>query len=68
MSQAVDVNTAVVTDPRIAPAILDFAAQTAVDLVALTTRGRGASRLIVGSVADKVLRGSNLPILVDCNT
>jgi nucleotide-binding universal stress UspA family protein len=64
VSQGVDVNTAVVTDTRIALAILDFAAQTAADLVALTTRGRGASRLIVGSIADKVLRGSNLPVLI----
>jgi len=64
VSQGVDVNTAVVIDTRVAQAILDFAAQTAADLVALTTHGRGASRLIVGSTADKVLRGSNLPILI----
>jgi len=64
VSQGVDVNTAVVIDTRVAQAILDFAAQTAADLVALTTRGRGASRLIVGSTADKVLRGSNLPVLI----
>lgn len=64
VSQGVDVNTAVVTDARIAPAILDFTSQTAVDLIALTTRGRGASRLIVGSIADKVLRGSHIPVLV----
>jgi nucleotide-binding universal stress UspA family protein len=64
VSQGVDVNTAVVIDTRIAHAILDFAAETTADLVALTTRGRGASRLIVGSIADKVLRGSNLPVLI----
>jgi nucleotide-binding universal stress UspA family protein len=64
VSQGVDVNTAVVIDTRIAHGILDFAAQTAADLVALTTRGRGASRLIVGSIADKVLRGSDLPVLI----
>jgi nucleotide-binding universal stress UspA family protein len=64
MSRGVDVNTAVVIDSRIARAILDFAEQTAADLVALTTHGRGASRLILGSIADKVLRGSNLPVLI----
>jgi len=65
VSQGVDVNTAVVIDGRVAQAILDFAAQTSADLVALTTRGRGASRLIVGSTADKILRGSTLPVLVN---
>ena len=30
----------------------------------MSTRGRGASRLLIGSVADKVLRGSGLPTLL----
>jgi len=48
-----------------ARAILDVARAKQVDLVAMTTHGRGASRLIVGSVADKVLRGSTCAMLVD---
>jgi nucleotide-binding universal stress UspA family protein len=44
-------------------AILHHAA--AVDLIALETHGRrGLSRLLVGSVADKVIRGAGLPVLV----
>ena len=34
------------------------------DLVAVATRGRGPSRLILGSVADKVLRGSTASVLL----
>lgn len=35
------------------------------DLIAMTTEGRGGiGRLLVGSVADKVIRGSNIPVLV----
>jgi nucleotide-binding universal stress UspA family protein len=34
-------------------------------LIALTTHGRrGLSRLLLGSVADKVVRGSTLPVLL----
>ncbi|HEX7546673.1 MAG TPA: universal stress protein, partial [Gemmatimonadaceae bacterium] len=33
------------------------------DLVAMTSHGRGASRLLVGSVADKILRGTHCSIL-----
>ena len=41
------------------------AATGTVDLIALATHGRGGwTRLAVGSVADKVLRGSNVPVLV----
>ena len=34
------------------------------DLIAMTTHGRGASRLLLGSVADKVLRGTTCSILL----
>lgn len=35
------------------------------DLVALATHGRGrAARLLLGSVADKVLRGAEVPVLL----
>jgi nucleotide-binding universal stress UspA family protein len=54
----------VVTDFSPAHAILE-AAQTGIDLVALATHGRrGLSRLLLGSVADKVLRGVTVPMLV----
>ena len=58
--------TTVVTEQAFAaPAILDYAEKNGVDLIALTTHGRGgAARLIVGSVADKVVRGARVPVLL----
>jgi nucleotide-binding universal stress UspA family protein len=47
-----------------AAAILREAALVGADLIALETHGRGASRLLIGSVADKVVRGSSIPVLV----
>ncbi len=45
--------------------ILEEAATHGCDLIALATHGRGgAVRLLLGSVADKVIRGSSLPVLV----
>jgi nucleotide-binding universal stress UspA family protein len=47
------------------PAILNFARPSAVDLVAMTTHGRsGLSKLLLGSVAGKVLKEAILPTLV----
>lgn len=48
-----------------APAILELAEEEAVDLIALGTHGRGGlRRLVLGSVADKVIRGTHRPVLV----
>ena len=50
---------------RPATAILDDASTHGVDLIALATHGRGGlKRLLVGSVADKVVRGATTPVLV----
>lgn len=35
------------------------------DLIAMSTHGRGASRLLVGSVADKVRRAVEIPVLLE---
>jgi nucleotide-binding universal stress UspA family protein len=44
--------------------IIDVAHAEGADLLALTTHGRGRLlRLLLGSVADKVLRGSRIPVL-----
>jgi nucleotide-binding universal stress UspA family protein len=57
--------TAVVIGYQPAAAILDAAGSENVDVIAVGTRGHGAAaRLIVGSVADKVIRGSPVPVLV----
>jgi nucleotide-binding universal stress UspA family protein len=58
------VNTRVLQSDRPATAILDEASARGVDLIALATRGRGGlKRLVLGSVADKVLRGAEAPVL-----
>jgi nucleotide-binding universal stress UspA family protein len=46
-------------------AILETATATACDVIAVATHGRGGlSRLLLGSVADKVMRGAHCPVLV----
>jgi nucleotide-binding universal stress UspA family protein len=45
--------------------VLDYARTHQVDLIALATHGRGGfSRLFLGSVADKMVRSADVPILV----
>lgn len=59
------VEIAVLTHWQAAHAIIDYASDHDVDLIAMATHGRGAwSRWVVGSVADKVLRGCQIPMLV----
>jgi nucleotide-binding universal stress UspA family protein len=48
-----------------AAAILDEARQHRADLIAMATHGRaGLARLLLGSVTDKVLRGTETPVLL----
>jgi nucleotide-binding universal stress UspA family protein len=54
----------VVVDERPANAIVDFATANDVDVIAMSTHGRHASRWLFGSVADKVLRASQIPVLL----
>lgn len=62
---ATRVDTQVVVRPRAAEGILDEAESQQADLIALATHGRGAiARFFLGSVADKVVRGASLPVLV----
>jgi nucleotide-binding universal stress UspA family protein len=50
---------------RVASAILDAAREQHIDLIAIATHGRsGLARLLLGSVADKVVRGATLPVLL----
>jgi nucleotide-binding universal stress UspA family protein len=50
---------------QVAVAIMDEARRQDADLIAMTTHGRsGLARLILGSVADKVLRGADVPLLL----
>jgi len=64
-ADGVPVTTVVEIGPSAAAAILERLDRESYDLVAMSTRGAGGlQRVIVGSVADKVIRGSNKPVLV----
>lgn len=59
------VDTAVLLEPRPLTALLDYADQHEVDLIAIATHGRGGiERLALGSMADKILREAIVPVLV----
>jgi nucleotide-binding universal stress UspA family protein len=59
------VHTRVSNSARVADTILEEASRHGIDMIAMSTHGRGGlARLLIGSVADKVLRGTNLPMLV----
>lgn len=60
----IDVHVAVRVDRNVAEGLLRLARDHAVDAVAIATHGRGLSRLVMGSVADKVLRASAGAVLV----
>jgi nucleotide-binding universal stress UspA family protein len=46
-------------------AIVDCAENERIDLIIMSTHGRGGlSRMLIGSVTDKILRGSPCPVLV----
>jgi len=63
--RSLQVATTVASGSSPAAAILHRAVQPKVDLIALATHGRSAvARMVLGSVADKVIRGSTLPVLV----
>ena len=49
---------------RAAETIVDVAAEEGADLIVICTRGEtGLSRFVSGSVAEKVIRQSNVPVL-----
>jgi len=58
------VTTEVTLNERTAAAILASVRGDGSDLVALASHGRGASRLVLGSVADKILRASSSDVLI----
>lgn len=61
----VAVETRVIVHEQTAQGILEQMDALQADAIALSTHGRGgAARLLLGSVADKVLRGTSVPVLV----
>lgn len=61
----VHIDWSVLRGEKVGPAIVAYARQNEVDMVAICTHGRsGLNRVIFGSVADHVLRNSGLPVLI----
>lgn len=59
-----DVETAVERDVAAAPAILNYAAEHDVDIIVAGTHGRrGVQRILLGSVAEEVVRRADCPVL-----
>lgn len=64
-SREIDADAVVVEESNPAQAILGFVDREEPDLVAMGTHGReGVARALLGSVADKVVRGANVPVLL----
>jgi nucleotide-binding universal stress UspA family protein len=65
MAAGLSAETATVVAEHPARAILEYAANHETDLIAMSTRGLGGmKRFMIGSVADKVLRGAPVPVLL----
>ena len=59
------IQTHVVVADSVATAVLDVANDKKIDIIAIATHGRGGlKRLLLGSVADKIVRGAFTPVLV----
>jgi nucleotide-binding universal stress UspA family protein len=54
----------VIVDSQVATSILAFAEANEIDVIAMSSHTGAVSRLFLGSVADKVARGSEVPVLV----
>lgn len=61
---SIDIDSHVLVAHEVAEAIIDFALRTNIDAIAMATHGRGASRLVLGSVADKIIHSAALPMLL----
>jgi nucleotide-binding universal stress UspA family protein len=57
--------TTAVLEGIVADAVLDYAEDTNADLIVMSTHGRtGMERWLLGSVAEKVVRGAKMPVLL----
>ena len=63
--EGVKLQSQTVTGKAAAEGIADYAAKNKADLIIIATHGRsGVSRWFLGSVADRTLRSSNVPVLM----
>lgn len=64
-AQGLRVETSVVVDAQPGQGVIEQAEAAGADMVAMATHGRrGLQRLVLGSTADKVLRGIHVPLLL----
>jgi nucleotide-binding universal stress UspA family protein len=64
-TQGMRVATQMISARGVGEQILDLARATGADLIVVGTHGaRGVERMLLGSVADKVIRGATQPVLV----
>jgi nucleotide-binding universal stress UspA family protein len=63
-AQSLRVQTRVVVHTQPAVSILDQSLQVPNSVIALATHGRTGLKRLLGSVADKVIRGASVPVLV----
>jgi len=64
MQAKCDVEPRMVVSDATGKAIVDYARTSGADLIAMTTHGRSASRMLLGSVTDAVLHHTDIPMLV----
>jgi nucleotide-binding universal stress UspA family protein len=66
LGEAHDIETGAIVkvDEHVAQTILDIARAHGADAIAMATHARGVSRFVLGSIADKVIRGSHLAVLL----
>lgn len=58
------VKTALVISPSAAKGIIDYAEKEGVDMIVIATHGRtGLRRMVIGSVAERVVRHAACPVL-----
>jgi nucleotide-binding universal stress UspA family protein len=64
-AQGWDVSWEVLVGRGVASKVLELAEASRADAIVVGTHGaRGMERLVLGSVADKIVRGSRVPVLV----
>ncbi len=63
--QGIEVVTEALVAPSVPHAIADYALKNGCDVIALSTHGRsGFRRLIMGSVAEALMRSARVPVLI----
>jgi nucleotide-binding universal stress UspA family protein len=55
----------VILEGRVTECLVDYTGKNDIDIILIATHGRGGvTRWVRGSVADKILRSANVPVLM----